>query len=447
MYLSQRRGKTITHPIPVVSLKRYESSPDSLKGLIELCAGFDRLRPSDRVFIKPNLVALDDRYPMPLYGVFTTTRLVHDMVLLLKDFGVGHITIGEGSVRGKDFGVSTMGIFETLGYPMLEKRYGVKLVDMLEGPFQDMDFGDFSLEIAQPILETDFLINMPVLKTHNQAVLSLGLKNLKGSLSLKSRKFCHGRGRSLHHHLSLFVEKMTPALTVLDGIYGLEKGPFYLGKAVVMNAMAASPDPLALDVAGALLAGIDPADVPHIREYAERHNRSLDLSGYDWRGTPIQELRRPLKWDSAWNDGNTAPRAWDKLGIRGVSLPKYDETLCTGCSGLYGPILTMIMASYTAPLNEIEILTGKKMKPSGKANLSMLLGNCMIKENRKDPAVREAVLVKGCPPSVEAVFQALEQCGVRFREDIYAGFRQTLVDRYKGKEGFDESFYSMGAPS
>jgi uncharacterized protein (DUF362 family) len=434
----------MTHPKPLVSLNRYESSPDSLEHLIEGCGGFDALKPYHHVFIKPNLVALDDRYPMPLYGVFTTTRLVLDMVLLLKAFGVSHITIGEGSVRGKGYGVSTMGIFKTLGYTRMEERYGVRLVDMLDGPFLNLDFGGFNLEIAAPILETDFLINMPVLKTHNQAILSLGLKNLKGSLSLKSRKFCHGRDRSLDDCLSSLVEKIRPSLTVLDGIYGLEKGPFYLGKAVVMRAMAASRDPLALDVAGAFLAGIDPAGVPHIRKCAQRHNRSLDLSDCDLRGTPLQELRRPLKWDNTWNEGNTGPRAWDRLGIRGVSLPKYDETLCTGCSGLYGPILTMIMASYTGPLDEIEILTGKKMKPSGLADRTMLLGNCMIKENRKDPAVKKAVPVKGCPPAVEAVFEALEKCGVRAREDVYAGFRQTLLDRYKGKEGFDEAFYHLG---
>jgi uncharacterized protein (DUF362 family) len=431
----------MTGATPVVSLKRYQRSPDSLKELIELCGGFEGLKPGRRVLIKPNLMALDVRYPMPLYGVFTTTRLVHDMVLLLKEAGVDHITIGEGSVRGKDYGVPTTGIFQALGYPLLAKRYGLRLVDLLEGPFQNTDFGNFSLEIAKPVLETDFLINMPALKTHNQAVLSLGLKNLKGCLSLKSRKFCHGRDRSLDHHLSLFVEKISPALTVLDGIYGLEKGPFYLGKAVVMNALAASTDPLALDATGAALAGMDPAAVPHIREYADRHNRSLDVNGFEVKGTPIHELRRPLKWDNTWNEANTGPKAWDRLGIRGVSVPKYDETLCTGCSGLYGPILTMLMASYTGPLNDIEILTGKKMKPSEKAEKTLLLGNCMIKENRKAPGVKEAVFVKGCPPSLESVFEALERCGVKAREDVYAGFRQTLVDRYKGKEGFDERLY------
>jgi uncharacterized protein (DUF362 family) len=434
----------MTNPRPVIALKRYESSPDSLRDLIELCGGFDRLKPDRRVFIKPNLMALDKSYPMALYGVFSTTRLVHDMVLLLKEFGFNDITIGEGSTRSKHLGVPTMDIFRVLGYPLLEERYGVKLVDLFEGPFQELNFGDIGFEIARPILETDFLINMPVLKTHNQAVLSLGLKNLKGSLSIKSRKLCHGRGRSLDHHLSFLLENIRPALTVLDGIYGLERGPFYYGKAVVMKALAASRDPLAVEVAGSVLAGMDPGSVPHIKEYADRHGLSLDLSDYELRGTPIQELQHPLKWDNNWREDNTGPRAWDRLGIFGISLPKYDQSLCTGCSGLYGPLLTMLMASYTgAPSKEIEILTGKTMKPSGKAAKTVLFGNCMIKENRKDPTIKESILLKGCPPSMESIFDALAQCGIEAREDVYAAFRQTLVDRYKGKEGFDESFFYL----
>jgi hypothetical protein len=132
------------------------------------------------------------------------------------------------------------------------------------------------------------------------------------------------------------------------------------------------------------------------------------------------------------------------LGIFGISLPKYDQSLCTGCSGLYGPLLTMLMASYTgAPSKEIEILTGKTMKPSGKAAKTVLFGNCMIKENRKDPTIKESILLKGCPPSMESIFDALAQCGIEAREDVYAAFRQTLVDRYKGKEGFDESFFYL----
>ena len=427
---------------PLVSIKRYKKSPDSLRELIDLSRGFEELKPNQHVLIKPNIVGLDDQYPMSLYGVFTTSRLVHDMVILLKEFGVDKITIGEGSSRGKDFGVSTNGIYEFLGYPLLKELYGVQLVDFLEEPFEKNDFGEFQLEISKPALETDFFINMPALKTHNQAVLSLGFKNLKGCLSIKSRKLCHHAAGTLDHYISLLVEKLRPALTVLDGIYGLEKGPFYLGKAVRMNALAASKDPLAVDVMGATLAGIEAEEVPYLKEYADRHDRSLNLEEFDTKGTPISDLRQTLKWDNTWREDNTGPRAWDRMGIQGVSFPKYDKTVCTGCSALYGTILALIMSSFEGkPFNEIEVLTGKSMGPSGKAKKTVLFGNCMIKANRKDPRIQEAVFVKGCPPSLEAAQKALEHCGVSANLDFYRMFRESLMDRYKGKEGFDESFY------
>jgi hypothetical protein len=300
--------------------------------------------------------------------------------------------------------------------------------------------------MAAPAVETDFLINMPVLKTHNQAVLSLGLKNLKGCLSVKSRKFCHHAAGTLDHYLSLLVEKLRPALTVLDGIYGLEKGPFYLGKAVRMNALAASKESLAVDVVGAALSGIEAQDVPYLKEYADRHGCSLSLGEFDIKGTPVSDLRQTLKCDNTWRADNTGPRAWDRIGLQGISLPKYDKTLCTGCSGLYGPIIALIMSSFEGkPFSEIEVLTGKSMKPSGKAKKTMLFGNCMIKVNRKDPGIEEAVLVKGCPPSLEDTREALETCGLKVNMDTYRMFRESLMDRYKDKEGFDENFYFMKA--
>jgi len=428
----------------VVAIKRYESSPNSLRQLLELCRGLDHLATHHHVFIKPNLVAWDDKYPMPLYGVYTTTRLVRDMVILLKEHGIGKITIGEGSAHGKRFGVETGRIYDVLGYPKLTERYGARLMDILKEPFENVDFGGFSLQISRPAVEADFLINMPVLKTHNQGILSLGMKNLKGCLSLRSRKFCHRPDHTLDHYLSLFVEKLRPALTVLDGIYGLDKGPFYMGRAVRVNALVASRDPLAVDAIGAAIAGFDPSTIPHIKEYADRHSRSLNLDQFDVRGTPVNELRRPLKWDNTWRDDNTGPRAWERMGIRGVSIPKYDKTLCTGCSGLYSYVLVMIMSAYKGlPFNKVEILTGKSMKPSGEAKKTVLFGNCMIKGNRKDPKIREAVFVKGCPPTMESTQEALDKCGIHPNMDYYKKHRYSLMERYEGKEKFDKGFYYM----
>jgi len=110
-----------------------------------------------------------------------------------------------------------------LGYPALAKHYGVELIDMHGKPFNEVVFGDLTMHIS-----------------HNQSILSLGLKNLKGCISTNSRRLSHSPDNKLDHYLSLFVEQIRPSLTVLDGIYGLEKGPYAGSNAIRMNAIAAS---------------------------------------------------------------------------------------------------------------------------------------------------------------------------------------------------------------
>lgn len=61
-----------------------------------------------RVFIKPNIVFWTKAVPFPKWGVITTSRVVEDMVVLLKERGVDDITIGEGTVtlKAKDLETS-----------------------------------------------------------------------------------------------------------------------------------------------------------------------------------------------------------------------------------------------------------------------------------------------------------------------------------------------------
>ena len=106
---------------PTVSLVKYAKSPDSLMQAIELCDGLSGLRPGMSALIKPNLVGWDDLFPFAPYGVYTTTRLVEDMIIILKEHGVDRITIGEGSVEIKK-GVGTRAAYKGLGYEELEKK-------------------------------------------------------------------------------------------------------------------------------------------------------------------------------------------------------------------------------------------------------------------------------------------------------------------------------------
>jgi uncharacterized protein (DUF362 family) len=432
---------------PTVSLIRYESSPHSLAKALRESNGFEKIEAGHQVLIKPNLVGWDPEYPVAPYGVYTTSRLVEDMVILLRDYGIKDITIGEGSARrrrkgGKLHGTSL--IFSALGYGYLREKYGVKLMDFFDEPFEKVDFENFSLNISKVALGADFVINMPVLKTHNQTKLSLGLKNLKGCIDIKSRRFCHNETLPLDLFCSFFVEAIRPSLTVLDGIYALEKGPYYLGTAHRMNAIVASQDPLAVDALGAIIAGFEPMAVDHIALYAKRHNRSLNVDSFTVKGCDLAEFKKPLKWDFRWREDNTGPKNWEKLGISGISIPKYDQTICTGCSSMFNPLLMLFTSAYKGePFEGIEVLSGKKMNPSQGFNKTVLFGNCMIRKNRRDPNIKEAVYIRGCPVTMEEIIGQLGKMGINADIEFFTQFRESLAKRYDGNPDFDPGHYFM----
>jgi uncharacterized protein (DUF362 family) len=173
---------------PLVSLVQYTGSPDALRETIELCGGFEMLNKKAGILIKPNLVTWDDEFKIAPFGVFTTTRLVEDLVILLKDYGCKDISIGEGSVEFKK-GIGTMEAYAGLGYNRIAKKYGIKLIDFNSSKPAKVEARDgLTFHIAKEAVEADVIINFPVLKTHAQTKISLGLKNLKGCLKTSSKK-------------------------------------------------------------------------------------------------------------------------------------------------------------------------------------------------------------------------------------------------------------------
>lgn len=430
---------------PAIALVAYHASPDSLKQAIDLCDGLNGLTPDMRVLIKPNLVAWDMRFPIAPFGVYTTTRLVEDLIILLKEHGCRDVTIGEGSVILNKT-VGTDAAFAGLGYLELEKRYGVKLVDFNQDKSVDFTYGDGQvLHIAREAVETDFFINFPVLKTHGQTKVSLGLKNLKGCLKPLSKRHCHHPDAGLEFSFSHVADFVRPRLTLVDGIYALEKGALHFGNAYRKNLIIAATDILGADLAAARAIGYGPQDIPHFRHYAARHGKSLNLEDYTLAGEPIAQHTKPLKWDWAWTRDNTGPGVFEKLGITGAALPKYDETLCSGCSPIANMSNILVLSAFKgAPLPSVEILNGKKMLARPGYEKTVLLGNCIIKANENNPHIREAVPVKGCPPSETDVEAALKQAGLSVNMAAYHGYMKQQSEKYDGKEGFDRALYQAG---
>jgi len=435
-----------------VSVVRYEEPYYSFKKAVLDCGGFDRLRPGMRVFIKPNIVFWTRSCSFPKWGVITTSRIVEDAVLLLKEYGIDDIIIGEGIVADPADEETPAHAFEHLGYNRLHQRYGVKCINIMKSPFKSVPVESGGrLRFNRHVLESDFLVDLPVLKSHNQTVVSLGLKNLKGTIDMASRKKCHSPDPQydLHYYISRISDPMPPALTVIDGIYSLERGPAFDGKMRRSNLLVASPGILSADLVGSRILGHDPSQVKHLALAAARAGRPVDLSDIEVSGESLENIASYHEHDFVYvsDDNGEVPRALARQGLQGLFYRKFDDTMCTYCSGLNGLVLTAARQAWKGePWNNVEVLTGKKMEPTSGMGATILLGQCMYNKNKDHPNINKMLVAKGCPPDPREIVTAFNEAGIELDSQLFEQVDQLpgfFMSRYEDDPDFDESFYKI----
>lgn len=376
-----------------VSVVRFDGSLDSLRTAIELCNGFEQLDRNRRILIKPNN-CFRHRI-VPPYGMVTTSTITELIAQLLLEHGCRDISIGEGAIIGifDELEPYTKRGFQGTGIDRVAKKYGIKLIDFNKGPFQELDLGGIEAQVSKTALEADFLINVPVLKTHLQTKVSLGFKNLKGCLNKASKKRFHTSNR-LDLSIYWLNEAIKSDLVIIDGIYMLEKGPETLaGVAHRKDLIIASPDIFECDVVGATVLGIDPSEVDYLREFAKRHNRSFDISTIQIKGEDIESVKEHLEWQFVPDRELLSPK-----GVTGLSAPPPGQTLCCACAATLGLALSILAKDNPKrDFGGAQLYYGLELKPERDARDVLLYGNCAIKNSK---GLKNVTRIEGCPPTL-----------------------------------------------
>ncbi|MEJ2639299.1 MAG: DUF362 domain-containing protein [Desulfosarcinaceae bacterium] len=336
----------------LVSIVKYEKPYDSVKQAVDLCNGLAHLPSKARVFIKPNIVWWTTFGTFPKWGMVTTSRVVEDMVDILKAYGIDDIIIGEGMVVHPKDRKTPAAAFESLGYGALAKRYGIRCVNVHERSFDTVELGSgLEIKLNKDMLDSDFLIDIPVLKTHFQTVVSLGIKNLKGLIDIESRKRCHNSSRemNLHHYIASFLKVAPPSFTIIDGIFSKEIGPaFATGKPRRSDILIGSADMLSADMVGARILGHPPSQVPHLALAIKDRGRPADLSDIRVTGETIDATAIQHEFAYPYDEEKQLPAALANAGVKGITAGNIDLTLCTYCAAIYPALLNYIAMSWWA---------------------------------------------------------------------------------------------------
>ncbi len=351
-----------------------------VRRLVEETGCFDRIRPDDSVMIKPNLVASRKDW----IGVDTDPRVIESLVKCLKDRGVQRITVGDGSGMGN----SATKAFEYCGYQDLSVRYGFRLVDLerdefvkkpvsTEGPFKN-------LEISRKVFECDFFINVPVMKAHNETLITCSLKNLKGTMSRSMKTSFHSAG--LHKSIAQLNSILVADLIVVDGLRGdlhSESGH----DPVAMDRILVGTNPVEVDSVVADTLGYAPRTIRHIA-----HSADAGLGTCDLEKIRIRSLNRP-----SVKERFSPPVHYSKRFPCRISA----EGACCTCMGNFIFALERLKEQGLLT-EEISFLIGQNSKaPADRKGLTIAVGQCASKVDGVE------VRIDGCPPSARKIAQCV----------------------------------------
>jgi ferredoxin len=218
------------------------------------------------------------------------------------------------------------------------QRLGIELVELTRPtPVPSTPGAMFKqLEIAHQALNADVVINLPKLKTHSQMLLTLGVKNLFGTIVAQRKAEWHymaGADRDTFASLHLDIyQALKPALTLLDGVWGMEGHGPSNGRPRRLNLIAAAKDAVALDVSICRLLGARLRSFPLYRAARSRGMGETDLSKITFKGESLQSFEvidfQIPKLDSL----GVLPGMFDWVSKRFlVSKPVQFESSCVAC--------------------------------------------------------------------------------------------------------------------
>jgi uncharacterized protein (DUF362 family) len=228
----------------------------SLKELVE-AIGLSKLPKGSRVLVKPNLRAAG--YESCRDGSITRPALVKGLAMLLLNMGFD-VVVGEGSSSR----IITERALERTGMKELEGD-GVIVLNLNLEERRRVEVRGSKLgwiSIPKAVLDCDCIISLPVMKTHYMTTLSLSLKNMMGVMVETEANRMHVYG--VHQSIADINTVVKPDLAIIDGTWAMDGfGPVY-GDAKYPSLLIGGDDPLAVDVAGARVMGIDPRRVKHL---------------------------------------------------------------------------------------------------------------------------------------------------------------------------------------
>jgi uncharacterized protein (DUF362 family) len=245
---------------------------------IEALGGMKRfVSKGDVVWVKPNMGW--DRTPEQAAN--TNPEIVSTLIRLCFDAGAKKVKVGDHTCNDSKLSYVSSGI------EAAAKAAGAEVIQFDENRYRETTIGGNFIKtwpVYPEVLETDLVINVPIVKHHCLATATMCMKNYMGVVGGERGKW-HQDFASCLTDITAF---MKPRLCVLDAVriltnHGPQGGDLADVKRV--DTVAAGIDIVALDALGAEMLGHKPADIATVAA-----GEKAGLGKIDYKQLRLQEL-------------------------------------------------------------------------------------------------------------------------------------------------------------
>ena len=263
------------HGMPDLAVvKGGDPAANTLKA-VQALGGIERfVKKNDKVAVKPNPITTSG----PEVAANTNPLVVETIVKMCRQAGASDVVVlSHDDIRGfAGNGIQDATMRAGGRVVAATNRNQYRRLQVLRGKILR------EVEIIGDILDADVFINVPIVKHHAEATVTLSMKNLMGTNW--NRRYFHQYG--LHQCIADLSTAVKTDLIVMDANrILLTNGPSGPGQTREERTVIAGTDPVAIDAYGTTLLGRNPGDIDHIRYAYE-----LGVGEMDLNKTNIQEI-------------------------------------------------------------------------------------------------------------------------------------------------------------
>lgn len=261
----------MNYPVSVIRCESYDENnvKTAFDALLSDIGGLDFIKPGMKVAIKANLVSAAKP------GRAATTHPVLVSELCRRICALGAVPIVGDSPGGPFSGVYLKGVYSATQMNLAEKcgahlnsNFGVSLCENFPEAKVLKSF-----EYTSWLKDADVIINFAKLKTHGMMGMSAAVKNLFGAIPGTVKPEYHYRFPNSRDFAEMLIdidEFFKPALSIVDGVVGMEGNGPTMGTPREIGIIASSRSPYDLDAVCAKIIGLTPDRVPTCQLAIER---------------------------------------------------------------------------------------------------------------------------------------------------------------------------------